>query len=38
MKKINQLKNEKNDLLEQIKTLTDLVNNIDTQIEELTNF
>ena len=35
MKKINQLQNEKNDLLEQIKSLTAVICNIDTQIEEL---
>ena len=35
MKKINQLQNEKNDLLEQIKSLTIVISNIDRQIEEL---
>lgn len=37
MKKINQLQNEKNDLLEQIKSLTAVICNIDTQIEELSS-
>jgi len=38
MKKINQLQNEKNDLLEQVQNLTTLIRSIDDQIEELTNF
>jgi hypothetical protein len=35
MKKINQLQTEKNDLQEQVKTLTKMIGNIDDLIEEL---
>jgi hypothetical protein len=35
MKKINKLQNEKNDLLEQIKTLTTMISNIDHEIDSL---
>lgn len=37
-KKITQLQNEKNDLIQQVKTLNALISNIDEQIEELTHF
>jgi hypothetical protein len=37
MKKINHLQNEKNDLIEQVKSLNTLIINIDQQIEELTH-
>jgi len=37
-KKITQLHNEKNDLIQQVKTLNALISNIDEQIEELTHF
>ena len=35
MKKINHLQNEKNDLIEQVKSLTTMIGNIDELIEEL---
>ena len=35
MKKINHLQNEKNDLIEQVKSLNALIGNIDELIEEL---
>ena len=38
MKKINQLQNDKNDLLEKVQNLTTLIRSIDDQIAELIHF